>query len=109
MTVYGSSMFDLKTNICGFPMLGWGIEPREIPDSFGLKLFFVLVQLLYKISRAFCRVTRFGFTLVPAQTSLIEFYKGFKRENGHIFKTENKFFFFHLKKRKMDSMVLKKP
>ena len=57
-------------------------------SSISLKLFFVLVQLLYKISRAFCRVTRFGFTLVPAQTSLIEFYKGFKRENGHIFKTK---------------------
>lgn len=108
MTVYGSSMFDLK-QIFVISMLGWGIEPRNT-RFVGLKLFFVLVQLLYKISRAFCRVTRFGFTLVPAQTILIEFYKGFKRENGHIFKTENKFFILSFKKkRKMDSMVLKKP
>lgn len=73
VVVYGSSTFDLKMkNVCGFPTFGWGIEPPEIPDWFGLKIFYVLVQLLYKICRAFCGVTQYGFTLVPAQTSLLD-------------------------------------
>lgn len=45
MTVYGSSTFDLKMNICGFPTLGWGIGPHEIPDLFGLKIYYVFSSI----------------------------------------------------------------